>query len=157
MQYDWKLSHNQLHCQCDRSSPGVKGDSVQEGTVVVVPDIIPSHRLAWARLGHHLVLNGEVILWVVNVHQQDIEHQGRLGGNICTWWAEDGEFQTSHLPILERNTNMKDKWFYIEGFILVIFFFLCYTMNYLNLGLFPSDRFIYQNIIITNFTKGKIW
>lgn len=70
---------------CDLSSPGVKGESVQEGTVVVVPDVIPDHRLACARLGHYLLLNGDVIFWVMNVHQQDIKHQGGLGGNLFTW------------------------------------------------------------------------
>lgn len=32
----------------DLSSPGVKGDSIQEGTVVVVPDVIPDYSLACA-------------------------------------------------------------------------------------------------------------
>lgn len=34
--------------RCDLSSPGVKGDSVHEGTVVVVPHVIPHHSPACA-------------------------------------------------------------------------------------------------------------
>lgn len=94
------------------SSPGVKGDAVQEGTIVVVPDVITNHGFACARLRHHLVLDGDVILRVMNVHQQDIKHQGRLRGNLFTWRAEGGEcFELKHLPTflyLERGIQTKD-------------------------------------------------
>lgn len=50
----------------------------------MVPDIIPRHRPARARLGHYLLLDGDVVFWVVQVHQQDIEHQRCLGGNLRT-------------------------------------------------------------------------
>lgn len=65
------------------ASPGVKGHAIQEGTVVMVANVIPSHSPARARLRHHLVLDGDVVLWVVNVHQQDVKHQGGVGRDLC--------------------------------------------------------------------------
>lgn len=70
---------------CKSSSPGVKGQSIQEGAVVMIPNIIPSHRPTCARLGHHLVVRRDVVLCVMNVHQEDVKHQGRLGGNLRSW------------------------------------------------------------------------
>lgn len=67
------------------SSPGVKGDSVQEGSIVMVANVIPDNCFAVARLGHQLVLNGDVIFGVMNVHQQDVIHQGGMRRNLFTW------------------------------------------------------------------------
>lgn len=70
-----------------RVSPGVKGHPIQEGSVVMVANVIPSHSPARARLRHHLVLNGDVVLWVVNVHQQDVKYQGGVGRDLRTCGA----------------------------------------------------------------------
>lgn len=67
-----------------KSLPGVKGHRIQEGTVVMVANVVPSHSPAHARLRHHLVLNSDVVLWVVNVHQQDVKHQGGVGRDLRT-------------------------------------------------------------------------
>lgn len=60
----------------------------------MVADIIPHDCPAAARLRHHQLLHGDVVLWVVQVHQQDIEHQRGLWGNLRTWredesWREE--------------------------------------------------------------------
>lgn len=75
----WRLLNNVLP---DPSSPGVKGDAVQERSVVMVPNVVAHHGPACARLGNHLVLDGDVIFGVVNVLQQDVEHQRGLWGDL---------------------------------------------------------------------------
>lgn len=67
------------------SSPGVKGDPVQKGSVVMVSDIVPHDRPAGARLRHRLLLDGDVVFRIVHVHQQDIKNQGCVRGNLSTW------------------------------------------------------------------------
>lgn len=51
----------------EMSTPGVKGHSVQEGPVIMVPDVVPRHRLTSAGLWNILVVDGDVIIWVINV------------------------------------------------------------------------------------------
>lgn len=53
----------------------------------MVANVIPSHSPARARLWHHLFLDGDVVLWVVNVYQQDVEHQGGVGRDLRTCGA----------------------------------------------------------------------
>ena len=67
------------------SVPGVKGDAVEEGSVVVVPHVVSDHRLAGAGLGHHLVLHRDVVLGIVDVHQQDAVDQGGMGRHLLAW------------------------------------------------------------------------
>lgn len=62
----------------------------------MVPDVIPHDCPAGAHLRHHLLLDGDVVFWVVQVHQEDIKHQCGLWGNLRTWrpdrmWREDKE------------------------------------------------------------------
>lgn len=94
-----KLQPNQQ----SMSWPGIKGDSIQEGAVIVVPNVISDHGPASAWLRHHLVLNSDVILRVVDVHQQDVEHQSRLRGNLVTWQTEKWRI----LDVTSTSCNMQ--------------------------------------------------
>lgn len=80
------------------SSPGVKGDPVQKSSIVMVSDIVPHDRPASARLGHYLLLDGDVVFWVVQVHQQDIKHQSGVRGNLSTWRPEKTRSEAKRLP-----------------------------------------------------------
>lgn len=60
----------------------------------MVPNVVPHYRPTSAGLGHHLVLNGDVIFGIVNIFQQDVEHQSGLGRDFCPCQTGSGGFQT---------------------------------------------------------------
>lgn len=48
----------------------------------MVAHVVSDHGPARARLGHHLVLHRDVVLGVVDVHQQDVVDQRGLGRDL---------------------------------------------------------------------------
>ena len=110
--FNWNCAERGLNVRrhVTRSPPGVKGDPVEEGTIVVVPDVIPNHSLAGAWLRHQLVLDGDIVFGVMNVHQEDVKHQGRLRGDLWTWWVDSPK-----LSATEKCVFMLTIWICYKG------------------------------------------
>lgn len=76
--------------------PRVEGLAILEGTVIVVADIISSHRPADATFRHLLHLHNQIILRVEHINHQHLEHQRRLGRDLSPCYERKSKIIVSY-------------------------------------------------------------